>query len=96
MITECYAGETLTIGADDLTETVGGSVTSGATVILAIADDLSRLDESTTTITSPSSGDDWRTNLTAPTIPGVYTVKVSATKGGKVWRATQDITVLPF
>ena len=96
MITECYVGETLTLGVDDLTLLVGGSVTSGASVVITIRDDLSRLVESSVTITAPLSGDDWRADLTAPTVPGVYTVAVSATKSSKVLRGTQDLTVLPF
>jgi hypothetical protein len=96
MTTEYIVGETIRLGAEDLTDSNGDAITSGATVVMTIADDMSRLVESTTQITSPSSGDDWLSSLTAPLIPGVYTVKVQATHSGKVWRATQDITVLPF
>lgn len=96
MTTEYYVGETITLGVDDLELLTGGAVTTGATVVMTIADDLNRLAESSVTITEPSSSNDWRSNLTAPTIPGVYTVKVQATKDTNVWRGTQDITVLPF
>ncbi len=96
MTTEFRPDETITVGASDLTEIDGTPVVSGATVVLTIADDLTRLVESTTTLTVPSDGNDWLGELTTPSIPGVYTVKVEAIRSDKVWRATQDITVLPF
>jgi hypothetical protein len=96
MTTEYIVGDTIHLGFADVTDIDGDAVTSGATVVMTIADDLTRLVESTTTITSPSDGDDWLATLTAPSVPGVYTVKVQATHGSTVLHGTQDITVLPF
>lgn len=96
MTTEYCVGESITVSADDLTLATGGPVTSGATVTFTIADDLSRLIESSAVAITPESGDDWTATLTAPLIPGVYTLKAEAEVDGVIWRQTQDITVLPF
>ena len=95
MLTECHAGETLTLGVDDLTLIVGGSVTSGASVTISIVDGDGDT-EASTTITSPLSGDDWRADLDAPSVPGDYFVKVSAVKSGKTWRGKSRLTVNPW
>ena len=87
-----YATETIHISADDLTLLTGGSVTTGASVVLSIADE-NDVDVSTITITAPTSGDDWGADLAAPSTPGVYFVKAQATKSGAVWRAKERIYV---
>lgn len=94
-IKECYVGETLTIGVDDLTSIVTGPVTSGATVVMSITNGDGDTEDSAT-VTTPLTGATWRAALDAPIVPGSYFVVVSATYNGKTWRGKRRITVNRF
>lgn len=90
-----FVGETVHLRADDLADRLTGDVTSGASVTFSIAD-ANDVDVSTTTVTTPISGNDYAADLTAPLTPGAYFAKAEASKGGADWKAKERIYVDAF
>jgi hypothetical protein len=90
-----YPGETMRLSARNLTHADSGSVTSGATVTIAIYAADGAL-SSTNEASTGGSGDDWYVDVAAPATPGTYTVRITATKDGAVWKGKGAIRVETF
>jgi hypothetical protein len=90
-----YPAETIRITAKDLTHSDSGSVTSGATVTIAVYNPDGSLYQ-TQTVMNPGANDDWWADFAAPSSAGQYTVKLTAVKSGATWKSTGVINVRPF
>lgn len=91
-----YAGETVRITAKDLTHSDSGSVTTGATVTIQLFDSAGVQSGSDATGATGGTGDDWFSDVAAPSTAGEYEVKVTAVKSGATWKGKEPLRVLTF